>query len=530
MANKTNKKITLSDITQSGASNGQIPTYNSISGQYEATTPVSGSTVTADNGLTNIGSNVQLGGQLIQATDITYGVNTLTQTINSTGQHKILASGSNTGSASTGGAINLTQVGDGSGMVLYTARNAATAGNLLHLNVNGAAYNKQALRVDYIGSSHASTIYNKNTSTINSVALNLVSDNVQDSTLFVSGKENNRGTIKAAHNNASGTAAGDASAAAISIDLQDNDTLPYATSATATATVTAGVVTTITIVNGSTGYGVAPIVTITGGGGTGATATAVITGGVVTAVNIINGGTGYTTAPTVTITLNTGTSAKGIFMTSTAVGGTNGNLVELRNNKGHQNSTLSLFKIDSEGRAIFTPSLANTQALQVGLQSQTFLAYSVLTSGTMQWGSGSAVFDSRMYRVATNVMKIEWTGTQSTIDNTGRLSIGTGANTNSCINLDGAISRKTVSTGVSRVLNALDDIVFVTANVPITLPLSSTCIGRQYTVFSDYAGGFTIACTGADVINGLATYTAIVAANQKATIVSTGASWKVIGN
>ncbi len=45
-----------------------------------------------------------------------------------------------------------------------------------------------------------------------------------------------------------------------------------------------------------------PVVTLTGGGGTGATATAVTSGGSLTAVNVASPGTGFTSTPTVTIT------------------------------------------------------------------------------------------------------------------------------------------------------------------------------------------------------------------------------------
>ena len=44
-----------------------------------------------------------------------------------------------------------------------------------------------------------------------------------------------------------------------------------------------------------------PTVTITGGGGTGATATATLTGGVVASIAVGAGGSGYTTVPTVTV-------------------------------------------------------------------------------------------------------------------------------------------------------------------------------------------------------------------------------------
>ena len=76
---------------------------------------------------------------------------------------------------------------------------------------------------------------------------------------------------------------------------------PPAHQATATATITNGKVVWFTLTSGGSGYMSTPIVTITGGGGTGATATATIEGGVVTGVSVNNPGTGYTSAPTVTI-------------------------------------------------------------------------------------------------------------------------------------------------------------------------------------------------------------------------------------
>lgn len=68
----------------------------------------------------------------------------------------------------------------------------------------------------------------------------------------------------------------------------------------------------INIHEGGTGYTQTPLVTITGGGGTGATATARVVNGVVTSITMVNKGDGYTTTPTVTIgpAPATGTTAK----------------------------------------------------------------------------------------------------------------------------------------------------------------------------------------------------------------------------
>ena len=74
-------------------------------------------------------------------------------------------------------------------------------------------------------------------------------------------------------------------------------------------------ITEIKIFDGGSGYLGIPVITITGGGGTGATAQAFVTNGRVTKIKLINQGSGYVSAPTVTIqgTLNTnGVQAKAV--------------------------------------------------------------------------------------------------------------------------------------------------------------------------------------------------------------------------
>lgn len=71
--------------------------------------------------------------------------------------------------------------------------------------------------------------------------------------------------------------------------------------ATAVATVTAGFVSGITVTSGGSGYTSEPVVTITGGGGTGATAKAILSGDRVAVVLVLTAGNGYTSAPGVAI-------------------------------------------------------------------------------------------------------------------------------------------------------------------------------------------------------------------------------------
>jgi autotransporter-associated beta strand protein len=62
-----------------------------------------------------------------------------------------------------------------------------------------------------------------------------------------------------------------------------------------------GTVASVTVVDGGSGYTIAPAITFSGGGGTGATATATISGGVVTAITVVTPGANYTTEPLVNV-------------------------------------------------------------------------------------------------------------------------------------------------------------------------------------------------------------------------------------
>ena len=73
---------------------------------------------------------------------------------------------------------------------------------------------------------------------------------------------------------------------------------------------------TININGAGSGYTSAPLVTITGGGGTGALATATVTNGAVSAITLTSVGSGYTTVPAVTISAPSGIG--GVTATATA--------------------------------------------------------------------------------------------------------------------------------------------------------------------------------------------------------------------
>lgn len=71
--------------------------------------------------------------------------------------------------------------------------------------------------------------------------------------------------------------------------------------ATGIATVVNGFVVGVEITDPGCGYETAPLVQLSGGGGTGAIATATVTGGIVTSISISNAGSGYTDRPRVQV-------------------------------------------------------------------------------------------------------------------------------------------------------------------------------------------------------------------------------------
>lgn len=90
--------------------------------------------------------------------------------------------------------------------------------------------------------------------------------------------------------------------------------------AAGTAVISNGVITSITINNAGSGYTIAPNITITSGGGTGATASCTVLNGEVNNIVVSSGGTGYSGDPIVNISGDgTGATAEAILQTGTIV-------------------------------------------------------------------------------------------------------------------------------------------------------------------------------------------------------------------
>jgi hypothetical protein len=84
-----------------------------------------------------------------------------------------------------------------------------------------------------------------------------------------------------------------------------------------TLTTAGGLGLQVTVLNGGTGYSVAPTVSVTGGSGTGTSLTANVANGAVISVSVVNAGSGYVIGDTVTVAftgVGSGASASAVIM------------------------------------------------------------------------------------------------------------------------------------------------------------------------------------------------------------------------
>lgn len=187
---------------------------------------------------------------------------------------------------------------------------------------------------------HAVTIFQAGTTGLDTAAaLNVVSNNTQTSSMFLSGTEVARGTFKVAHHNPGPGATDDASASAISIDLQDaghGGTAAQGIFMTSTTGTTTGNLVTlrnnsrddfVVKANGSVGIRVA---------------------------------TNHTPAGSLEISQGD-TTTFGLAMTATAAGT---DMVNLKDSGGNQR-----FQVSNAGNTIFRATTFSTSALQLGATS-----------------------------------------------------------------------------------------------------------------------------------------------------------------
>lgn len=158
--------------------------------------------------------------------------------------------------------------------------------------------------------------------------------------------------------------------------------------ATAVVNLAAGVVSSIYVTNGGSGYLVAPTVVFSSGA---ATATAVITGGVVTAVNVTGGGSGYTSAPTLTFVPASGTGS-GATATAAIDAGTLVAVNVTAGGTGYSQSAPPSVTIT--GGTFSVQATAKAVVSTAGVVTAVYITnpgtYTVTTGVTVTFGSGTA--------------------------------------------------------------------------------------------------------------------------------------------
>lgn len=163
----------------------------------------------------------QLGGNLdLNSNDITGNGQINLTNSQAENSIKLTPTGDAGNSTSTGGALNITNTSNvGSGIIVYSNAGATATGRLMNIRADNVLFPQTAFHIDYDGTANAAEIVNNSTDT-SSQALNVVSNNPNDTTLGINGVETAKGTMKIVH---TGTGS-DSSASAISIDLQGTGT------------------------------------------------------------------------------------------------------------------------------------------------------------------------------------------------------------------------------------------------------------------------------------------------------------------
>ena len=134
------------------------------------------------------------------------------------------------------------------------------------------------------------------------------------------------------------------------------------TGATANVVVN-GSISEITVTAGGSGYTSSPLVSIVGGGGSGAAATAIITKGAVSRILINSGGTGYTSQPSITIVGGGGTGAAGTASVRGPI-----NTVNITNG-GSSYTSAPTVSLSSGSGAVAQPIVQNGRIISIAIIS-----------------------------------------------------------------------------------------------------------------------------------------------------------------
>ena len=173
-----------------------------------------------------------------------------------------------------------------------------------------------------------------------------------------------------------------------------------------------------------------------------------------------------------------------------------------------------------EGANIFLNSDTSTTNALLYLQAQS--ASLGNTTNPLTAANGARM----ILRGGSGVISFE-NGASETVrfDASGNVGIGTTGPT-SKLHIVGSITYNYTTTAVDLTLDATHYLVNVTvASKTITLPTAASITGRTYKIDNASAGNITVACTGAETINGETTQT--VPLNSCIEVYSNGANWRI---
>ncbi|HTI71941.1 MAG TPA: LamG domain-containing protein [Candidatus Limnocylindria bacterium] len=160
--------------------------------------------------------------------------------------------------------------------------------------------------------------------------------------------------------------------------------------ASATASLAGNAVASVAVNDGGAGYLRVPLITFSGGGGTGATAVAVVENGAVKSIAVTSGGSGYTNAPAVAVAAPASFLEDGLVLFYPF----NGNLLDATSSGNNGTSTQPIYVDDRFSRAksaFFLTGAGNyVQALDHLPESESITVSFWMTLD--HWGDFQAVF------------------------------------------------------------------------------------------------------------------------------------------
>jgi len=322
VVNTTTGVVTAINITNAGTGYTAVPTIT-VTGGGATTT----ATATAVDGLTSVINVTGAGSGYVTTPAITFS--SAGQTTTGVAASALNPSSNTVSITTTGGAISLPTV-NALALNITSGGGSVTQSGTTLLNIGGAVAGNGTVSIN-TGTGNA-TLTNNNPLVNATLSIAGNSASITGTKNLTLGSSNLTGnltvnTTASTYGNGTvtlgsgfGTAAtpitiGGALAIStnnskISDDAAANENVFGAVTLNTTGSAGTGVVISIPVTSGGSGYTATPTVALSGGGAaTQATATAVVVGGVVTSILVNTAGSGYTSIPTVALSAVTGSTA-----------------------------------------------------------------------------------------------------------------------------------------------------------------------------------------------------------------------------